>query len=699
MRLLVLVAASFALSASAVAQPFVNGAADDLEYGFPDPQSLWIPPFGGNFGLGAIQDTQTDYGDADRGRPDVANGSELDATYGTIIDDTIYLVFAGNFENNGNELVVFFDTRAGGQNQLLGPGINPDIDFGALDRMGPQADDPETPDVDESLPGLKFSANFAADFALIIKVENSDPVDLQVNLAELFDAVAAPAPVGFYAGRGQARCAEANGVLVEGDDGAPTLLASLDNSNTVGVTGSGEPGIDDGSGVRTGLEVAIPLAALGDPTGPFELTAMITSGGNDDISSQLLGGLLGGESLGDPAGVDLSTTLHLPMQVDPALLPEVYGACCDGEDCTETTAAGCNGTFLPGVPCDGNPCDTTPAGACCIEDECFLMTAGACADAGGEYQGDDSDCLGCACVPPPTGACAVTAFGGVDCFITTEADCLAQDGTYAGDFSECTAFGIETPHIAGSLQTPQWVPDANPMDPGADENTWVLTFTGLEPNTRYEFKVTDGTWSNTFPGPNSWLFTDENGEVTITYDTNIIADGWLPNVQRLKLSTDPGTWTAAGSFQGWSNDNPDTPMVEVIPGIYKYEGSGLDPATDYAWKPVVTGSWDSIGEDNRSINTGDIPLTVTAAEDVFRLYVDALNARVKSCNGGTIGDANCDGAVDFFDIDPFVTALVSGAEAWTAAFGCDFVCANDINGDLVVDFFDIDPFVALLVQN
>jgi len=73
------------------------------------------------------------------------------------------------------------------------------------------------------------------------------------------------------------------------------------------------------------------------------------------------------------------------------------------------------------------------------------------------------------------------------------------------------------------------------------------------------------------------------------------------------------------------------------------------------------------------------------------------------CNGNGIpddvdpaicrGDCNCDGVVDFADINPFVSALVNGLY-------CDGTgCNADINGDCTVDFGDINPFVALLTDN
>jgi DNA-binding beta-propeller fold protein YncE len=60
------------------------------------------------------------------------------------------------------------------------------------------------------------------------------------------------------------------------------------------------------------------------------------------------------------------------------------------------------------------------------------------------------------------------------------------------------------------------------------------------------------------------------------------------------------------------------------------------------------------------------------------------------------GDLNCDGSVDFDDINPFVLALV-GPAAYQAAYPqCD-IRNGDVNEDCAVDFDDINPFVACLV--
>lgn len=63
----------------------------------------------------------------------------------------------------------------------------------------------------------------------------------------------------------------------------------------------------------------------------------------------------------------------------------------------------------------------------------------------------------------------------------------------------------------------------------------------------------------------------------------------------------------------------------------------------------------------------------------------------------TAADMNCDGAVDNFDIDPFVLVLTQPAE-----YRMEFPSCNPKNGDVNqdggVDNFDIDLFVACLTS-
>ena len=60
-----------------------------------------------------------------------------------------------------------------------------------------------------------------------------------------------------------------------------------------------------------------------------------------------------------------------------------------------------------------------------------------------------------------------------------------------------------------------------------------------------------------------------------------------------------------------------------------------------------------------------------------------------------LGDCNCDGLVDFFDIDPFVLALVNPG-AYAAQYSDCPILNADCNQDGYIDFFDLDPFVGLI---
>ena len=61
-----------------------------------------------------------------------------------------------------------------------------------------------------------------------------------------------------------------------------------------------------------------------------------------------------------------------------------------------------------------------------------------------------------------------------------------------------------------------------------------------------------------------------------------------------------------------------------------------------------------------------------------------------------LGDLNCDGHVDFADINAFVLVL-SDPAGYQNQFPACPLGNGDVNGDGRVDFADINPFVALLM--
>ncbi len=101
-----------------------------------------------------------------------------------------------------------------------------------------------------------------------------------------------------------------------------------------------------------------------------------------------------------------------------------YAICstCPGED---------QGTPTGGV----NNMTPTINGACCIDGVCHITNAAACANAGGDYQGDGTDCDPDPCGTPLTGACCAADDTCTDGL--TESECNDDGGHYQGNGSAC----------------------------------------------------------------------------------------------------------------------------------------------------------------------------------------------------------------------------------------------------------------------
>ena len=76
--------------------------------------------------------------------------------------------------------------------------------------------------------------------------------------------------------------------------------------------------------------------------------------------------------------------------------------------------------------------------------------------------------------------------------------------------------------------------------------------------------------------------------------------------------------------------------------------------------------------------------------------VDAYEAVLMALKmGGGLGDLNCDGVVDTFDIEPFLVALFEPLEYSLRYPDCD-IMRGDTNRDGSVNAFDIESFLDLL---
>ncbi len=108
---------------------------------------------------------------------------------------------------------------------------------------------------------------------------------------------------------------------------------------------------------------------------------------------------------------------------------------------------------------------------------------------------------------------------------------------------------------------------------------------------------------------------------------------------------------------------------------------------DLSWWTVDGGGgmWSSGGDYEVSGTIGQADAGVVMSGGDYQVVGGFWLAAVPSC----LGDCNCDGVIDFDDINALVAALSNPA-------GMCFFPNIDINADGAVDFDDINGFVAIL---
>ena len=215
---------------------------------------------------------------------------------------------------------------------------------------------------------------------------------------------------------------------------------------------------------------------------------------------------------------------------------------------------------------------------------------------------------------------------------------------------------ITQPYITGDFNG--WDPGATPMtETSSGSGIWTYTIAGLVAGQYQQFKITPGDWSGTAPASNSWYSADASGKVTITFNTNVVSDGWLPEQFRVGVSTEPGSWSLVGDFNSWNNADPTQTMTSMGGGIYAI--TQTFPAGSWNLKPTHTGTWDAVGTDGRSIDAWNYSLELTSATEVT-VYVNAFAGTM-----GLGGDIDLSFLKQAYDPNPKNGAVV----------GTDFVTA------------------------
>ncbi|MBL8878965.1 MAG: right-handed parallel beta-helix repeat-containing protein, partial [Phycisphaerales bacterium] len=159
-------------------------------------------------------------------------------------------------------------------------------------------------------------------------------------------------------------------------------------------------------------------------------------------------------------------------------------------------------------------------------------------------------------------------------------------------------------------------------------------------------------------------------------------------------------------IQGPLNDFPiDYSLVRGGPAGIAYVGTYDDWGvgnTDAAPQFVdATGGNYHLSAGSACVNAGDpgfADATQRDADGARRVWNGRIDIGSDEFASFATADANCDGAVNNFDIDAFVLALADAAVYASAYPDCERLVA-DANGDGMVNNFDIDGFIACLANN
>jgi len=135
-------------------------------------------------------------------------------------------------------------------------------------------------------------------------------------------------------------------------------------------------------------------------------------------------------------------------------------------------------------------------------------------------------------------------------------------------------------------------------------------------NNNNGMKVTDGTWNNTWPGNNMYVYYGAAGTLSVYFYPGSFTDGWFPTSKRVGYSDNGSPWEVTGTLttpQYGSDPNAQMSLVAGSAGVYTNIYVVAAPGT-YQWKCRTSGTWNDMqaGTDF-SDNPGTLAFTTTTS--------------------------------------------------------------------------------------
>ncbi|MBK9127245.1 MAG: hypothetical protein IPM13_05550 [Phycisphaerales bacterium] len=408
------------------------------------------------------------------------------------------------------------------------------------------------------------------------------------------------------------------------------------------------------------------------------------------------------------------------------------GACClpdpaESGPCAVVDAFFCleiiEGFYLgDGTSCTYEPC-TRDTGACCFGDSCDLAPAQECVANGGDFLGYGVQCSLLLCQQPRGACCLPDVPAGVEpsrCVQVPEQDCLSVGGTYQGDGSTCATNPCDLPTGACCQSSPPSSTGgsscSNIDKAGCD--TLGGAFKGVGTGCDQSpcvgaccfFDVPRGTFECTVVTPEECFFNFPNSEYLGDGTTCTYGPCGTPGVgacclgDLCDLATAVDCENAQGVFLGVGTEcglalcrgpsgaccrGTDCDVLTwlacfQVGGTYQGDDSVCDPNP---CAPPPTGAC-CLGPP-REGRSG--PCYITTEQDCTQAG-NLFQGPFTTCPVYCPGDMDCDGDVDFDDIDAFILAL-QGPFEYNSVYPCCPWHHGDLNDSGFVDFDDIDPFI------